>query len=246
MNNTLHNGFRVLEFLADSGDAVSVKEIAEHFKLPNSHICRLLKSLTELGYAEQLASNRKYRVSLKILNLANARLRKERLLELSRPYMRQLVEKLDAPVYVTRIYCGYSLIIAVEYPVLSSHSNAVVIGALHPPTDSACGKVCAAYATDDARQELLERIDWNAPGDFQNRRMDFEDELMLIRRRGWALRTHPDVGAVAVPLFEKHDRITGALGIMLSPGRLDNEEEKRSIIETAFACSKLISMTMEK
>ena len=35
MNNTLHTGFRILEFLAESGDALSVKEIAEYFQLPN-------------------------------------------------------------------------------------------------------------------------------------------------------------------------------------------------------------------
>jgi DNA-binding IclR family transcriptional regulator len=242
MNNTLHNGFRVLEFLADSGEAVSVKDIAEHFQLPNSHICRLLKSLTELGYAEQLAYNRKYRVSLKILNLANARLRKEHLLELSRSYMRQLAEKFSAPVYVTRIYCGYSLIIAVEYPALASSNSEVVIGALHSPTDSACGQVCAAFSPEESRNDLLNGIEWSKPGDFCNRRDEFEEELMLVRRRGWALRIRPDVGAVAVPLFENSDRITGALGIMLPPGRLDNEEEKRSIIETAVACGRLISI----
>jgi hypothetical protein len=43
-------------------------------------------------------------------------------------------------------------------------------------------------------------------------------------------------------LFENSDRITGALGIMLPPGRLDNDEEKRSIIETAVACGRLISI----
>ena len=81
MNNTLHNGLKILEFLATNAEAISIKEIAEHFQLPNSHVCRLLKSLTELGYAEQIPGSRKYRISLKILNLANARLKKENLLE---------------------------------------------------------------------------------------------------------------------------------------------------------------------
>ena len=242
MNNTLHTGFRILEFLAESGDALSVKEIAEYFQLPNSHICRLLKSLTELGYAEQLPGSRKYRVSLKILTLASARLGKDRLLTLVRPYMRQLAEKFDTTVFLTRIYCGYSLIIAVEYPAFASHGSEVVIGALHSPTDSACGQVCAAFSPEERRKELLDKVDWNAPGDFQNQREIFEEELLMIRRRGWAMRNIPTVGAVAVPLFGKGEVIIGALGMMLSPGRLDNEEEKRSIIESAAACGRLISI----
>ena len=90
-----------MEFLADTAEAVSVKEVAEYFQLPNSHICRLLKSLAEAGYVEQLPGSRKYRVSLKILNLANARLKKEHLLGIARPYMRQLAEKVDGAVFVT-------------------------------------------------------------------------------------------------------------------------------------------------
>ena len=95
MNNTLYNGFKLLDFLAVSAELVSVKELAEHFQLPNSHICRLLKTLVETGYVEQDPATRKYRISLKILNLAHSRLQSERLPELARPYIRKLAEKLD-------------------------------------------------------------------------------------------------------------------------------------------------------
>ena len=64
MNNTLYNGFKLLDFLAVSAELVSVKELAEHFQLPNSHICRLLKTLVETGYVEQDPATRKYRISL--------------------------------------------------------------------------------------------------------------------------------------------------------------------------------------
>ncbi|MBO5722951.1 MAG: helix-turn-helix domain-containing protein [Lentisphaeria bacterium] len=43
----------MLDYLAETAEAMSVKELAEHFSLPNSHICRLLKTLTETGYVEQ-------------------------------------------------------------------------------------------------------------------------------------------------------------------------------------------------
>ena len=46
-NNTLFNSFKLLDYLATAAKPVSVKELAEHFSLPNSHVCRLLKTLTE-------------------------------------------------------------------------------------------------------------------------------------------------------------------------------------------------------
>ena len=242
MNNTLHNGLKILEFLATEAEALSIKEIAEYFHLPNSHVCRLLKSLTEIGYAEQLPGSRKYRISLKILNLANARLKKENLLKAARPYLHQLAEKLDTAVFVTRVYCGYSLIIGAEYPAFFTETQDMVIGTLHSPTDSACGMVCAAYSPDELRQTLLNEIDWTVPGDYQGRRKAFEEELVQIRKRGCALRDIPGgVGAVGVPLFEGSGHLNGALGVMLTPQRQRTAELWQSLIEATASCGKLIS-----
>ena len=63
MNNTLRNGIKVLEFLSSTGSSHSVKDIAGEMELPNSHACRLLKTLTETGYVEQDGKNKKYRRS---------------------------------------------------------------------------------------------------------------------------------------------------------------------------------------
>ncbi|MBO7147851.1 MAG: IclR family transcriptional regulator [Lentisphaeria bacterium] len=242
MNNTLHNGLKILDFLATKADALSIKEIAEHFQLPNSHICRLLKSLAEIGYAEQLPGSRKYRISLKILNLANARLKKENLLNVSRPYLHQLAEKLNAAVFVTRLYCGYSLIIGTEAPPFFTETSNMIIGTLHSPTSSACGKVCIAYSPEEVRQTLLNEIDWSEAGDFQGRRKDFEEELILIRQRGYALRDIPcRVGAVGVPLFEADGILNGALGVMLPPQRQRTDELWQNVIEMTLSCGKLIS-----
>lgn len=242
MNNTLHNGLRVLEYLADTAEAVSIKEAAEYFQLPNSHICRLLKSLVEAGYVEQLPGSRKYRVSLKILSLANARLKKDRLRAFARPYLRPLAEKLDAAVFVSRIYCGHSLIVGTEYPPFFTEVHDTLIGTVHSPTCSACGLVCAAYAADEVREALLAEIDWDQPGDFQGQRPEYEAELDRVRHRGFALRDIPGVAAaVGVPLFEDHGRIAGALGVMLPPQRLLTQEIWQGALEATLSCGKLIS-----
>ena len=59
MNNTLQNGFTILEYLAADAEERSVKELAEHFGLPNSHVWRLLKTLADTGYVEQTPGSRK-------------------------------------------------------------------------------------------------------------------------------------------------------------------------------------------
>ena len=245
MNNTLYNGFKLLDFLAVSAELVSVKELAEHFQLPNSHICRLLKTLVETGYVEQDPATRKYRISLKILNLAHSRLQSERLPELARPYIRKLAEKLDATVFVTRTCKGRSLIIATEYPDLALQNSTTVTGALHSPTSSACGQICAAYAEPEVQTALLDETDWSAPGDFQNRREAFEKELLLIRNRGYALRDPAcHHGAIGVPLFDGECRCYGALGVMLTAAPQSSDELFQSVIESTLNCGKLISFAI--
>ena len=64
MNNTLKNGFRVLELLSLTGESFSVKDISTTLNIPNSHACRLLKTLKGTGYVEQ-NSSRKYKMSMK-------------------------------------------------------------------------------------------------------------------------------------------------------------------------------------
>ena len=54
MNNTLQNGFRLLEMLADNGGEMSVTELAAQASLPPSHVCRLLKTLVQYFNAGEL------------------------------------------------------------------------------------------------------------------------------------------------------------------------------------------------
>jgi DNA-binding IclR family transcriptional regulator len=179
---------------------------------------------------------------LKVLSLAHARLQKERLLEVSRPYLKELAVKLDSAVFITRRYGAFSLIIGTEYPPLCPGSRETVIGALHSPTNTACGQICAAYSSEEEQKGLFEEIDWSAPGDFQNSPRKFQEELACVRSRGYALRNFPGMtGAVGVPLFEESCRFIGALGVMLSPHRPRSSELLQQVIEATLVCGKLVS-----
>ncbi len=206
MNNTLKNGFTILEYLAADADECSVKELAEHFSLPPSHVCRLLKTLVETGYIEQPRGSRKYRISLKILTLANARLRQLALRNVARPYMQKLVRELANPVFLTANHHGFSLIVGTEFPIGFHGDGGLVIGQLHPVDNSACGKVCAAYASEEDLDILLT----GCPEGFR-------EELGTIRERGFSRLVRGNVGAVGAPVFDRDGNLAGALGAVMPP-----------------------------
>lgn len=249
MNNTLQNGFTVLEYLAKDAEECSVKELAEHFNLPNSHICRLLKTLAETGYVEQIPGSRKYRISLKIMRLSNARLRKLKLRNIARPYMQQLADGLKRPVFLTANYNYYSLIVATEYPDKFAGDAGLAIGDIHRVNRSACGKVCAAYAPPERFVELLEDCDWRAVTDKSVTSPElFKKELQQIRKQGYSRmdgETSRNVGAVGAPIFDAGKELAGAIGVVM-PENADNwtPEVWEKFTSTTKACGESISFAL--
>lgn len=222
MNNTLQNGLMILEYLAQRADECSVKEIAEHFNLPNSHVCRLLKTLAESDYAIQTPGSRKYRISLKILTLSHARLQKLQLRIIARPYIQNLVNILKRPVFLTSNWSGKSLIIDVQYPDAFSGDAGLSIGMIHSVNRSACGKVCAAYIQDSVLlDKLISQCDWEKRTEFSQTDPElFKKELEKIRTEKFALMAGEACvgsGGAGSPIFSSSGEMIAAVGAVLPP-----------------------------
>ena len=219
MNNTLQNGFMLLEFMAENANECSVKELAEHFKLPNSHVCRLLKTLAETGYVQQIPGSRKYRISLKILCLSNARLLKLTLRQKARCYMQKLAAGMNCAVYLSAPFNGLSIVIDTFYPANTSNDAGLAIGSVHSVNCSACGKICAAYVPESELDEFLSRVDWTARTASTITSPElFKTELSKIRNAKVATvvsEIGEGVGAVAAPIFNASSELAGAVGVVM-------------------------------
>ena len=223
MNNTLQNGFMLLEFMAKSADECSVKELAEHFKLPNSHVCRLLKTLVETGYVQQIPGSRKYRISLKILCLSNARLLKLTLRQKARVYMQKLTAELNSSVYLSAPFNGLSITIDTFFPENIAGDAGLAVGAVHLPNCHACGKVCAAYLPEAEIDDFLAGVDWTHRTVHTITSPErFKLELVKIRQEKIATIVSEGqlgLGAVAAPIFNAAGELAGAVGVVLPDER---------------------------
>ena len=246
MNNTLQNGFKVLEFLSATGENHSVKEIAEKMELPNSHACRLLKTLTEIGYAEQDAKNRKYRISLKILSLSNMCLSKNLIRRKVRPFIIRLSVNMKINTYLSIPINHKPMIIDTIYANNSgSTDSALTIGSINPVHCSASGKICAAYHPEEGLQEYLNAFPFNKITENTiTSRKKFTEQLEKIRENKIALTINErgeSVIAAASPVFNSDGQLVGIIGAVL-PTKNDYTETEinkyaESIRETAEAAS---------
>jgi len=234
MNNTLQNGFRLLETVARHAGEVSVKELSMQVSLPTSHVCRLLKTLVQTGYMEQSPETRKYRVSLRILNLAHARLAHLDLRRTGHPFVAQLTDELQAQAYLSAPWQGRSIIVDAIWPRHVTADLGVVIGQVHSVCHSACGKVCAAFATPQELEQLRAAL-------AQEREPETLDawqaEFRQIREAQFAVRSEGGVLAVAAPLFRAGGVFCGAIGARLPSGTGMSPELEQTVRRTAHAIS---------
>lgn len=234
MNNTLENGFRLVEMLAENGGAFSVTQLSDLAALPPSHVCRLLKTLVKTGYIEQLPENRKYRVSLKLLHLSQARLMNLDLRRIGHPFVARLSHELKTPVFLSAPCQGRSIIVDVVWPVEANLDSVLVVGQIHPVRKSACGKVCAAFASDEGREAL----DTLIRGELDDAGFEaWGRELEAIRETRLAIRQEAGLIAVAAPVFRAGGVFTGAVGLYFPDREQISAEVTQEVKRTAEALS---------
>lgn len=240
MNNTLKNGFRVLEFLAGKAEAYSVKELAQIFKLPNSHICRLLKTLKDTGYIVQ-DSSRKYVISLKILNLSHACLSRLEIRNRLRPFVRKLSEELKLPVYLSIPLNWYPIIVDVALPEGRAFDPAITIGSMNPIHISATGKICAAFHPLETLDEFLATISFDKLTEKTISDPEaFKAELSKIRKEKSAvtnLERSNNISAIASPIFNCEGVLAAVIGVSFSPSEI-NENDWREIREKTYQAAE--------
>lgn len=234
MNNTLANGFKLLEMLSEDGGAYSVKELSALAKLPPSHICRLLKTLVQTGYLEQLPESRKYRVSLKLLHLSQARLKKLDLRRVGHPFVEQLGHELKAPVFLSAPCQGRSIIVDVVWPQEAVGDPVLVVGQVHSICHSACGKICAAFALPDEQSLVESAIVSENPNDTLDA---WNEEFRRIRETRFAVRCEEGVLAVAAPLFRAGALFAGAIGVCFPGDAILTPEIEQIVRRAATAIS---------
>ena len=237
MNNTLANGFMLLERLARDGREGSVKDLSAETGLPPSHVCRLLKTLVETGYLEQDPASRKYRVSLKLLSLSQARLRNLDLRRVGHPFLARLGNELNANVFLSAPCRGRSIIIDVVWPMEVVGDPSIVVGTVHNVCHSACGKVCAAFLEPEDRDMIEQIMAEEKPPESLD---DWSPEFCRIREAKLAIRKEDGIFAMASPVFRAGNQFCGAVGVYFPA-----PAGKKSDIEAAVRrCANAISFAL--
>lgn len=246
---SLAKGFAVLHAFTAERDELTLAEVARAAGLDNATAFRFLNTLVMLGYVARVPGTRRFRLTLRCLDLGFNAIARAELRQLARPVLRGLVGPLNEAasigvldgaevVYIERIQAGIARLgvdvrIGSRVPVYSSAIGRAILAFLPRATQLAVldarprERLTAATLTDrDALLALLERI----------------------RKEGIALsdqETVPGLRVLACPLRDADGVPVAGISVAAPALRMSAEEYRERAGPPLIAAARALSRALE-
>lgn len=219
------NALSVLDALARHGPDLGVAEVGRLLDLPRSTAFRLLSTLEHQGFVEQHPESKKYRLGLRLFELAGIVWSRLELGQIALPLLDGLARATEETVHLVVLDREESLIIEkVDSPravYLRSH-----VGSRRPLHCTATGKVLLAFLPPAELEAVIRR---GLPRFTESTVTDpdrLREELAEVRRRGYALNWgeyRDEAAGVAAPVRDRGGRVVAAVGTAIPIGRLPGQ-----------------------
>jgi IclR family transcriptional regulator, pca regulon regulatory protein len=226
--NSLAKGLRVLEAFSAEKPELTLTEVATLAKLDPGTAFRMLNTLVMLGYLQRLPETRRFRLSLKVVDLGMHAIGRSDLREIARPILRSLVGKVNEAaslgvldgadiLYVERVRAGLTRI-GVD----------IRVGTTIPVFWSTIGEALLAYLPRAELDRVLSMTP--RPGNFPHKPMnrpEIESRLADVREHGYALRDSyfgSGLRVLAMPVLDVDDYPVAAISVAVPQMQLSTEQ----------------------
>lgn len=200
------NGLKVLERFCRNGEALTLMDVARSLGCTKTTTYRYLVTLVSLGYLEMNEASRRYRLTVRVLNLGYAAPNALALPEYALPFLEHLSRRFDESANMAVLDGNEAVCVAHvgSERILTFHLH---VGDRLPAYCTSLGKVLLAYLPEDERNKRLQSISYKnfTPNTITTQR-DLCRILGAIRRQGYAVNDqelHLGLLSCAVPVFDK-------------------------------------------
>ena len=207
---SVQRAISVLDVLAEAGTDLGTSEIARRTGVNVSTVSRLLATLVQGGLLQYVPSTGRYRMGVRILQLASAARESLDLRDLARPHLEDLAAGTGETA--TLSMPGEHHVSTVDVVTSDASVRSVAaIGFTSAPHATAVGKVYLAWGGT--------RPDGDPVAFTEHTITDpalLEQELRRIAEQGWAeavREREPELSAIAVPVLDSAGRLAAVLGV---------------------------------
>jgi len=200
----------VLDALAEARTELGTNEIARRTGINVSSISRLLSTLTSTGLVQHVPSSGRYRLGVRILQLAGAARESLDVRTVARPYLEELTELTGETA--TLSLPGEHDLLTVDF-VQSRRSvrSVAEIGRNSVAHATAAGKVFLAWGGTLPDGDLVVYTEQTIVD-----RSALAAEISKVAERGWAQAVgerEEDLNAIAAPVLDTAGRLRAVLGV---------------------------------
>jgi IclR family KDG regulon transcriptional repressor len=219
-SKVLQKALLVLETLARRGGESGVSELAREVALDKSTVYRLLNTLVDSGYLARDHTGR-YRLTVRLSELAKAAPAAPSLLELALPQLRRLAKATSETAYIAVVHDDMAIFLD------KIEGNQTI--RVHTPNGSRiplhCGsaaKVLLAYQSPELIARVSDKLKQMTDYSITNS-IALQKELVSIRKRGFAIGQQEwrlGVSGVAAPARDATGAVVAGLALSGPSDRL--------------------------
>ncbi len=228
----------ILEFMADRPDGVTQTEISAGVGRSIHEIYRIIQLLEKRGYLVRAAKSDRYRLSLKLFELAHKHPPVNRLVDVALPVMRRLAAGSDQSCHLVVLRDLQVLIVLqVDSPLPMRYS--VALGAQFPILETSSGAVLLASLPARERAELIDRL----AADGGTGSEDLAERLAGIDAAGFEMRPSLAVDGcinISLPVRDHTGLTVAALTVPYLP-QTHARFDRQTVLKAAQAAALEIS-----
>lgn len=201
-------------------------DVSKAVGLPKTTVHRMLLTLVDNGYVVQEKQRGEYCLSFKLFSLGSRILKHSSLVDIAKPYCRELLEAVDETVNLC-VVSGTDMLIVDKEATSQSLRQDSIIGSSFPLFQSASGKVFLAFAGKAETEKALQMIREQSPGLLSDKAVqDLHDELDTVGKTGLAYdyeEIFKGVRCMAVPVYDCQEQYAASLSVSVPTVRLTDE-----------------------
>lgn len=230
----------ILWLLAERQTWLNLSEIARAIDILPSTALHILRELTVARLIEMDESKKRYGLGHGLVAMAGAVNKRDRFVEISTPYLREIVDRFGVTATATALIDQEHTACVISISPPSDMSLNVTLGGRVPRLAGAAGRCIAAHMKAPAAElrHEFQRIHWQAPLDFDC----WLDEVDQVRSRGFAEddgRFSLGIITLAAGVLSADGSIAGVIGTVSISATLA-DDLKSEIADALIIAARLI------